>query len=45
MSNKRNKYNPEFKAKVSLAALKNDETISGLAVQPSGSTAFIYCAT
>ena len=26
MSNKRKKYSPEFKAKVALAALRNDET-------------------
>ena len=31
MSNKRKKYSPEFKAKVALAALKNDETIADLA--------------
>ena len=31
MSNKRKKYSPEFKAKVALAALKNEETISELA--------------
>jgi len=31
MSNKRKKYSPEFKAKVALAALKNDETIANLA--------------
>ena len=27
MSNKRKRYSPEFKAKVALAALKNEETI------------------
>ena len=31
MSKKRNRYTPEFKAKVALAALKNEETISELA--------------
>jgi len=31
MSKKRNRYSPEFKAKVALAALKNEETISELA--------------
>jgi transposase len=31
MSNKRKKYSPEFKAKVALAALKNEETIADLA--------------
>lgn len=30
MSNKRKRYNPEFKAKVALAALKNEETIAEL---------------
>ncbi len=33
MSNKRKRYNPEFKAKVALAALKNEETISELAAR------------
>ena len=33
MSNKRKKYNPEFKAKVALAALKNEETTSELAAR------------
>lgn len=33
MSRKRNKYRPEFKAKVALAALKNEETISELAAR------------
>jgi transposase-like protein len=33
MSNKRKRYNPEFKAKVALAALKNDETMSELAAR------------
>ena len=28
MSNKRKKYSPEFKAKVALAALRNEQTIS-----------------
>ena len=31
MSNKRKHYNPEFKAKVALAAVKNEETVSELA--------------
>ena len=31
MSRKRNRYTPQFKAKVALAALKNEETISELA--------------
>ena len=30
MSNKRKRYNPEFKAKVAVAALKNEETTSEL---------------
>ncbi len=30
MSNKRKKYKPEFKAKVALAAIKNEETIGEL---------------
>jgi transposase-like protein len=33
MSNKRKKYSPEFKAKVALAALKNEETTSELAAR------------
>jgi len=33
MSNKRKKYSPEFKAKVALAALKNEQTISELSQQ------------
>lgn len=33
MSNKRKKYSPEFKAKVALAAIKNEETISELAAR------------
>ena len=31
MSNKRRKHSPEFKAKVALAAIKNEETIAELA--------------
>jgi transposase-like protein len=31
MSNKRRQYSPEFKAKVALAAIKNDETVAELA--------------
>ena len=31
MSNKRKQYSPEFKAKVALAAIKNEETIAELA--------------
>ena len=31
MSNKRKRYTPAFKAKVALAALKNEETIAELA--------------
>ena len=31
MSNKRKRYSPEFKAKVALAAIKNEETTSELA--------------
>ena len=31
MSNKRKRYSPEFKAKVALAALKNEETTAELA--------------
>jgi len=31
MSNKRKKYSPDFKAKVALAALKNEETTADLA--------------
>jgi transposase len=30
MSKKRNRYTPEFKAKVALATLKNEETVSEL---------------
>jgi putative transposase len=33
MSKKRNRYTPEFKSKVALAGLKNEETISELAVR------------
>jgi transposase len=33
MSKKRNRYTPEFKAKVALAALRNEETISELAAR------------
>ena len=33
MSNKRKRYNPEFKAKVALTALKNEETMSELAAR------------
>ena len=33
MSKKRTKHSPEFKAKVALAALKNEETISELATR------------
>jgi transposase len=33
MGNKRKKYNPEFKAKVALAALKKEETTSELAAR------------
>ena len=33
MSNKRKRYNPEFKAKVALAALKNEDTMSELAAR------------
>ena len=33
MSNQRKQYNPEFKAKVALAALKNEETIAELLTQ------------
>ena len=33
MSNKRKKYSPEFKAKVALSAIKNDETVSELAAR------------
>jgi len=33
MSNKRKWYNPEFKAKVALAAIKNEETMSELAAR------------
>jgi len=33
MINKRKRYNPEFKAKVALAAFKNEETMSELAAR------------
>lgn len=33
MSNKRKRYNPEFKAKVALAAIKNEDTMSELAAR------------
>ena len=33
MSNKRKKYSPQFKAKVALAALRNEQTISELSQQ------------
>ena len=33
MSNKRRKYSPKFKAKVALAAIKNEETVSELAAR------------
>jgi transposase len=33
MSNKPKQYNPEFKAKVALAAFKNEETMSELAAR------------
>ena len=33
MSNKRTQYKPEFKAKVALAALKNDETVAELSAR------------
>jgi len=33
MSNKRKRYTPEFKAKVALAALKNEESMSELAAR------------
>lgn len=33
MSKKRTHYNPEFKAKVALAAIRNDETISELSAR------------
>jgi len=33
MSKKRRSYSPQFKAKVALAALKNDEPIAELAVR------------
>ena len=33
MTKKRNRYTPEFKAKVALAALKNEETISELSAR------------
>jgi len=33
MSNKRRKYSPEFKAKVALAALKNEQTTAELSLR------------
>ena len=36
MSNKLKRYNPEFKAKVALAALKNKKTMSELAARFGG---------
>ena len=33
MSNKRKRYNPEFKAKVALAALKGEETMAQLSAR------------
>jgi len=33
MSKKRTQYKPEFKAKVALAALRNDETVAELSVR------------
>ena len=33
MSNKRKRYSPEFKAKVALAALKNEKTVSELSAR------------
>jgi transposase-like protein len=33
MGKKRKKYSPEYKAKVALAAIKNDETVSELAAR------------
>lgn len=33
MANKRKKYKPEFKAKVALAAIKNEETIAELSAR------------
>ena len=33
MSKKRKRYSPQFKAKVALAALKNDETVAELAAR------------
>jgi transposase-like protein len=33
MSKKRNRYTPQFKAKVAVAALKNEETVSELAAR------------
>ena len=33
MSKKRTQYSPEFKAKVALAAIRNDETVADLSVR------------
>jgi len=41
MTKKRNKYSAEFKAKVALAALKEEETISELAARFGADTTLI----